>query len=116
MINLVGTCHEKTDPGVPRRRSILDDEDGALAGLRLSSLPSGHGTHADSMLLYVCSIEPGVRLALLSTVPLQELAGLIPKECLTEFYLKLPLNRKHRAWTQLYDVFQDVDCELADLA
>lgn len=119
-INLVGTCHEATAPGVvDRRRSILDGREGTLAGLQESSLPrvagsSGHGTHADSTLLYVVSTEPGVQRALLSKVPMQQLQRRIPKECLdaSRLHLNLPLDPQHRAWPGLYKIFQPVECEL----
>ena len=117
-INLHGSCHKETAPGVDRSRGILDDHDGWLAGLLDSNLPgsnlpSSYGTHADSTLLYVVSTAPGVQHALLSKVPLRQIAGLLPKECYQGFGLKLPVSLQHPAWDQLYNVFERVTCELA---
>ena len=112
-INMHGSCHQPTAPGVHRGRHLLDGHDGWLAGLQRSSLPGGHGTHADSVLLYVVSTTPCVQHALLSKVPLQQLQGFMPKECYTGSGLKLPISLKHQAWGQLYDIFERVRCELA---
>ena len=120
-INLIGTHHQRTPPGTERQRHILDPVEGALAGLLQSPLPSGDGSHADSMLLYAVSTAPGVRLALLSKVPMQQLRQLIPADCQTDGYLKVPLDMKDRAWStrpgepSLYDAFVDVECKLAAL-
>ena len=120
-INLSGHCHKQLPRGVDHRRSILDAVDGALAGLLQSPLPSGDGSHADSMLLYVVSTAPGVRIALLSKVPMMQLQELIPADCQTDERLKVPLDRKDKAWStrpgapSLYDAFVDVECKLAAL-
>jgi hypothetical protein len=114
-IYLGGTCHDQTKSGEDRVRCILDDRDGALAGLLDSPLPGGHGTHADTMLLYAVSTEPGVPVAVLSRVPLQQLADLVPSEWLTLIHLKLPVDPAHPAWTLLDKAFMRVECELAAL-